>query len=135
MGWILRILRESPIYNSTVPEDPGGNTRYSNNKTETETETEIETERESERAREREGERERARKRERERERERARARACERERERRRVSVRAHSDPDFVLMQNKVETAVRLTHRPTGIVVTASEHRSQWQNRQVTLG
>ena len=34
------------------------------------------------------------------------------------------------IARQNKVETAVRLTHRPTGIVVTASEHRSQWQNR-----
>ena len=35
---------------------------------------------------------------------------------------------------QNKVETAVRLSHRPTGLVVTASEHRSQWQNRQAAL-
>lgn len=32
----------------------------------------------------------------------------------------------------NKVETAVRLTHLPTGIVVTASEERSQHQNRSV---
>jgi len=32
---------------------------------------------------------------------------------------------------RNKVETAVRLVHTPTGISVTASEHRSQIQNRQ----
>ncbi len=64
MGWILRILRESPICNSTAPEDPEVNTRYSNNERERERETEIETERERER------ERERARARERERERE-----------------------------------------------------------------
>lgn len=31
---------------------------------------------------------------------------------------------------RNKVETAVRLTHRPSGIVVTASERRSQSANR-----
>ena len=31
---------------------------------------------------------------------------------------------------RNKVETAVRLTHIPTGIVVTVSEHRSQLRNR-----
>jgi protein subunit release factor A len=31
---------------------------------------------------------------------------------------------------RNKVETGVRLTHRPTGIVVTASERRSQSANR-----
>lgn len=33
---------------------------------------------------------------------------------------------------RNKVETAIRLTHLPTGTVVTASEERSQHQNRQV---
>jgi ribosome-associated protein len=32
---------------------------------------------------------------------------------------------------RNKVETAVRLTHRPTGIVVTATERRSQHANRE----
>lgn len=32
---------------------------------------------------------------------------------------------------RNKVETGVRLTHRPTGIVVTATERRSQAQNRE----
>lgn len=31
---------------------------------------------------------------------------------------------------RNKVETAVRLTHRPSGIVVTATERRSQSANR-----
>lgn len=32
---------------------------------------------------------------------------------------------------RNKVETAVRLTHRPTGLVVTATERRSQSANRE----
>jgi len=31
---------------------------------------------------------------------------------------------------RNKAETAVRVTHRPTGIVVIASESRSQYRNR-----
>lgn len=35
---------------------------------------------------------------------------------------------------RNKVETAVRLTHLPTGIVVTASERRSRTQNREKAL-
>lgn len=34
----------------------------------------------------------------------------------------------------NKVSTAVRLTHRPTGLVVTASQERQQLQNRQIAL-
>src|SRR5919109_4053626 len=32
---------------------------------------------------------------------------------------------------RNKVETGVRLKHRPTGIVVTATERRSQSANRE----
>ncbi len=35
---------------------------------------------------------------------------------------------------RNKAETAVRVTHRPTGIVVLASESRSQYQNRITAL-
>lgn len=35
---------------------------------------------------------------------------------------------------QNKVETAVRLRHRPTGLVVTARRERSQSMNRQEAL-
>lgn len=36
---------------------------------------------------------------------------------------------------QNKTESAVRLRHRPSGIVVTARQSRSQYRNRQVALG
>lgn len=32
---------------------------------------------------------------------------------------------------RNKRETAVRLTHRPSGLVVTATEHRTQHLNRE----
>ena len=35
---------------------------------------------------------------------------------------------------RNKVETAVVITHRPTGITVDASERRSQAENRRVAL-
>lgn len=35
---------------------------------------------------------------------------------------------------RNKTESAVRLTHRPTGVVVTATERRSQHQNRAVAF-
>lgn len=35
---------------------------------------------------------------------------------------------------RNKTESAVRLTHRPTGIVVVATERRSQHQNRAAAL-
>jgi protein subunit release factor B len=35
---------------------------------------------------------------------------------------------------RNKAETAVRITHRPTGIVVIASESRSQYRNRITAL-
>ncbi len=35
---------------------------------------------------------------------------------------------------RNKVESGVRLTHRPSGIVVTATERRSQHANREVAF-
>lgn len=35
---------------------------------------------------------------------------------------------------KNKTESAVRVRHIPSGIVVTASESRSQHRNRQVAL-
>lgn len=35
---------------------------------------------------------------------------------------------------RNRTESGVRLTHRPTGIVVTATERRSQAANRAVAL-
>jgi protein subunit release factor B len=35
---------------------------------------------------------------------------------------------------RNKTESGVRLQHRPTGVVVTATERRSQVQNRSVAV-
>lgn len=35
----------------------------------------------------------------------------------------------------NKVSTAVRLIHKPTGIVVSASTERTQVQNREIAMG
>jgi protein subunit release factor B len=35
---------------------------------------------------------------------------------------------------KNKVETAVRLTHLPSGITVVATEHRFQAQNRKLAF-
>ena len=35
---------------------------------------------------------------------------------------------------RNKVETGVRLVHRPSGITVTATERRSQYANREAAF-
>lgn len=54
------------------------------------------------------------------------------------RASLERDCDIEFVIAggpggqhRNKVETGVRLTHRPTGITVTATERRSQYANRE----
>jgi protein subunit release factor A len=57
------------------------------------------------------------------------------------RASLERDSDVEFFIAsgpggqhRNKVETGVRLTHRPSGITVTATERRSQNANRQVAF-
>lgn len=54
------------------------------------------------------------------------------------RESLERDSDIEFFIAggpggqhRNKVETGVRLVHRPTGITVTATERRSQHANRE----
>lgn len=54
------------------------------------------------------------------------------------RASLERDCDMDFFIAtgpggqrRNKVETGVRLVHRPTGIMVTATERRSQRANRE----
>lgn len=54
------------------------------------------------------------------------------------RESLERDSDIEFIVAggpggqhRNKVETGVRLRHRPSGIVVTATERRSQAANRE----
>ena len=36
---------------------------------------------------------------------------------------------------RNKVETGVRLRHRPSGVIITATERRSQHANREAAYG
>ena len=55
------------------------------------------------------------------------------------RASLERDCDMEFFIAsgpggqhRNKVETGVRLTHRPSGIVVTATERRSQSDNREM---
>lgn len=57
------------------------------------------------------------------------------------RESLERDSDMEFLRAsgpggqnRNKVETGVRLTHRPSGIVVTATERRAQFQNRELAF-
>ena len=57
------------------------------------------------------------------------------------RESLERDSDMDFFIAtgpggqnRNKVETGVRLVHRPSGIVVTATERRSQHANREAAF-
>lgn len=57
------------------------------------------------------------------------------------RESLERDSDIDYFIAsgpggqhRNKVETGVRLVHRPTGITVTATERRSQRANREAAF-
>src|SRR5881398_2020102 len=57
------------------------------------------------------------------------------------RASLEQDCDMQFVIAsgpggqhRNKVESGVRLIHRPTGITVTATERRSQFANREVAF-
>lgn len=57
------------------------------------------------------------------------------------RTSLEAACDIEFIIAggpggqnRNKVETGVRLTHRPSGTVVTATERRSQYANREAAF-
>src|SRR5438046_7519163 len=57
------------------------------------------------------------------------------------RAALEQDCDLEFVVAggpggqhRNKVETGVRLTHRPTGLMVTATERRSQSANREAAF-
>lgn len=57
------------------------------------------------------------------------------------RASLERDSDIEYFIAsgpggqhRNKVETGVRLVHRPSGISVTATERRSQHANREVAF-
>ena len=57
------------------------------------------------------------------------------------RASLERDSDIEYFIAsgpggqhRNKVETGVRLIHRPSGIVVTATERRSQYANREMAF-
>jgi protein subunit release factor B len=57
------------------------------------------------------------------------------------RASLERDCDVEFFIAggpggqhRNKVETGVRLLHRPSGITVTATERRSQYANREMAF-
>ena len=57
------------------------------------------------------------------------------------RISLERDCDLEFIIAsgpggqnRNKVQTGVRLVHRPTGITVTATERRSQHANREAAF-